>query len=82
MHTHININCCKCYLSRMCCETCYYLQVYFVKVALLSLNKHRLIIRQKDRQLLKRAYVETVIEDHVRKTSIFVLCITSLVLIT
>lgn len=60
----------------------HYLQVYFIKVALISLDKHRLTMRQSIHQLLKKAYVEAVVEGHVRKTSIFFLYITSLVVIT
>ncbi|XP_059440918.1 uncharacterized protein LOC132173430 isoform X2 [Corylus avellana] len=38
-------------------------KVYFVKVALLSLDKYHLTIRWKNHQFLRRAYVEAVIVD-------------------
>ncbi|XP_059440919.1 uncharacterized protein LOC132173431 [Corylus avellana] len=41
-------------------------KVYFVKVALLSLDKYHLTIRRKNHQFLRRAYVEAVIVDQMR----------------
>ncbi|KAE8125818.1 hypothetical protein FH972_020589 [Carpinus fangiana] len=42
-------------------------KVYFVKVALLSLDKHRCMMHLKTGQLLTDAYVETAFEGHVQQ---------------